>query len=474
MAYDDLRSFLDALEKEGQLLRISEQVDAEPDLGAAANAAGRLGDKAPALYFDNVTGFTDARIALNVHGSWANHALALGLPATTPVKDQITEFIRRWETFPVPVERRNNPPWAQNVLEGEDVDLFKVLPLFRLNDADGGFYLDKAAVISRDPEDPENFGKQNVGIYRMQVKGRAKLGLQPVPVHDIALQLKKAEQVDEDLPVAITIGNDPVISIAASTPMAYDQSEYEMAGALRGAPAPVATAPLTGLDVPWGSEVVLEGVIEGRKREIEGPFGEFTGHYSGGRNMPVIRVDRISFRTKPVFETLYLGMPWTEIDFLMAPSTCVPIYQQLKADFPEVTAVNAMYTHGLLAIISTRTRFGGFAKAVAMRAMTTPHGLGYLKTVIVVDADVDPFNLPQVLWAVSTKVNPADDVVNIPNLSVVPLDPGSQPPGITNKMIIDATTPVAPDLRGHYGQPVRDLPETGAWLTRLRNMLANR
>ncbi|MGW4586732.1 non-oxidative hydroxyarylic acid decarboxylases subunit C [Amycolatopsis thermoflava] len=472
MPYDDFRSFLDTLDEHGQLLRITEEVAPEPDLGAAANAAPRLGDKAPALYFDNVTGFTDARIALNVHGSWANHALAMGLPPQTGIKDQVAEFIRRWEDFPVPPERRANPPWAENVLEGDDVDLFRVLPLFRLNDGDGGFYLDKAAVVSRDPADPDHFGKQNVGVYRMQVKGRAKLGLQPVPMHDIALHLAKAEENGEDLPVAIALGNEPVISIVAATPMAYDQSEYEMAGALRGAPAPIATAPLTGLDVPWGSEVVLEGVIEGRKREIEGPFGEFTGHYSGGRNMTVVRVDRIHHRTNPVFESLYLGMPWTEIDFLMAANTCVPIYQQLKEAFPEVQAVNAMYTHGLLAIISTKKRYGGFAKAVGMRAMTTPHGLGYVKTVIMVDEDVDPFNLPQVMWALSTKVNPAGDLVNIPNLPVLELDPGSQPAGITNKMIIDATTPVAPDDRGHYSQPVRDLPEAAAWLTKLQGMLA--
>ncbi|GHF48182.1 UbiD family decarboxylase [Amycolatopsis bartoniae] len=474
MAYDDLRSFLDALDKEGQLLRIPEQVDPEPDLGAAANAAARLGDRAPALYFDNVTGFTDARIALNVHGSWANHALALGLPPELPVKEQVAEFIRRWETFPVAPERRENPPWAENTLEGDDVDLFRVLPLFRLNDGDGGFYLDKAAVISRDPEDPDHFGKQNVGVYRMEVKGRAKLGLQPVPMHDVALHLNKAEQAGEDLPVAITLGNDPVMTIVASTPMAYDQSEYEMAGALRGAPAPIATAPLTGLDVPWGSEVVLEGVIEGRKREIEGPFGEFTGHYSGGRNMTVVRIDRISYRSNPIFESLYLGMPWTEVDYLIGASTCVPIYQQLKREFPEVQAVNAMYTHGLLAIVSTKKRYGGFAKAVGMRAMTTPHGLGYVKMVILVDEDVDPFNLPQVMWALSTKVNAAGDIVNIPNLPVVELDPGSHPAGITNKLIIDATTPVAPDNRGHYSQPVRDLPEAAAWLTRLQGMLAER
>ncbi|MCP2163526.1 non-oxidative hydroxyarylic acid decarboxylases subunit C [Goodfellowiella coeruleoviolacea] len=474
MPHDDLRSFLDVLDAAGQLLRISDEVAPEPDLGAAANAVARLGENAPALYFDNVTGFTDARIALNVHGSWANHALALDLPADTAVKEQVAEFIRRWETFPVPPERRADPGWARNTRTGGEVDVFEVLPLFRLNDGDGGFYIDKAVVVSRDPDEPDNFDKQNVGVYRIEVKGRAKLGLQPVPMHDIALHLRKAEENGADLPVAIAVGNDPIISIVGGTPLAYDQSEYEMAGALRGAPAPIATAPLTGFDVPWGAEVVLEGVIEGRRREIEGPFGEFTGHYSGGRNMTVVRVDRISFRDRPVFESLYLGMPWTEIDYLIGPATCVPIYQQLKADFPEVRAVNAMYTHGLLAVIATGKRYGGFAKAVGMRALTIPHGLGYCKVIIVVDEDVDPFNLPQVMWALSTKVNPAGDVLNLPNLSVLELDPGSQPPGISNKLIIDATTPVEPDARGHYSQPVTDLPEAAAWIDRLRRLLAAR
>ncbi|MET9498723.1 non-oxidative hydroxyarylic acid decarboxylases subunit C [Streptomyces sp. NPDC006552] len=474
MAHDDLRSFLATLDQEGQLLHITDEVLPEPDLAAAANATGRIGENAPALYFDNVTGFTDARIALNVHGSWANHALALGLPRNTPVKDQVEEFARRWDAFPVAPERREDAPWRENTQQGADVDLFTVLPLFRLNDGDGGFYLDKAAVVSRDPEDPENFGKQNVGTYRIQVIGRDRLALQPVPMHDVAQHLRKAEEVGEDLPIAITLGNDPVMAIVAGMPMAYDQSEYEMAGALRGAPAPIATAPLTGFDVPWGSEVVIEGVIESRTRQIEGPFGEFTGHYSGGRRMPVIRVDRVSYRTNPVFESLYLGMPWTEVDYLVGPNTCVPLLKQLRAEFPEVQAVNAMYTHGLMVVISTAKRYGGFAKAVGMRAMTTPHGLGYVAQVIVVDEDVDPFNLPQVMWAMSAKVNPKDDVVVIPNLSVLELAPAAQPAGITSKMIIDATTPVAPDVRGNFSTPAKDLPETAEWAARLQRLIAAR
>ena len=154
--------------------------------------------------------------------------------------------------------------------------------------------------------------------------------------------------------------------------------------------------------------MILEGVIEGRKREIEGPFGEFTGHYSGGRNMTVVRIDKVSYRSKPIFESLYLGMPWTEIDYLMGPATCVPLYQQLKAEFPEVQAVNAMYTHGLLAIISTKT-LRRFCPRGGPAGDDHSHGLGYVKMVIMVDEDVDPFNLPQVMWALSSKVNPAGD-----------------------------------------------------------------
>jgi len=215
-------------------------------------------------------------------------------------------------------------------------------------------------------------------------------------------------------------------------------------------------------------------VIEGRKREIEGPFGEFTGHYSGGRNMTVIRVDRISYRDDPIFEHLYLGMPWTEIDYLMAANTCVPLYEQLKEDFPEVQAVNAMYTHGLVVIVSTKKRYGGFAKAVGMRVLTTPHGLGYAATVIVVDEDVDPFNLPQVMWALSTKMNPAGDLIQVPNMPILELAPQANTPGVVDKLIIDATTPVAPDRRGNYGNQVRDLPEMGQWLTKLQQLAANR
>lgn len=350
--------------------------------------------------------------------------------------------------------------------------MFDILPLFRINQGDGGYYLDKACVISRDLEDPENFGKQNVGIYRMQVKGKDRLGIQPVPQHDIAIHLRQAEERGINLPVTIALGCEPVITTAASTPLLYDQSEYEMAGAIQGEPYRIVKSKLSDLDVPWGAEVVLEGEIIAGEREYEGPFGEFTGHYSGGRSMPIIKIKRVYHRNNPIFEHLYLGMPWTECDYMIGINTCVPLYQQLKEAYPnEIVAVNAMYTHGLIAIVSTKTRYGGFAKAVGMRALTTPHGLGYCKMVIVVDEDVDPFNLPQVMWALSTKMHPKHDAVIIPDLSVLPLDPGSNPSGITHKMILDATTPVAPETRGHYSQPLDSPLTTKEWEQKLMDLM---
>lgn len=471
--FRDLRAFLDVLRSESQLLTIDDEVSPEPDLGAAIRALNNLGEGMPALQFTCVKGFDNPRIVMNVHGSWPNHAIMLGLPKTTRVKEQFFELAQRWRDFPVSVERADDAPFRE-VSIASDINLFEILPLFRLNQHDGGFYIDKACVVSRDLNDPDHFGKQNVGIYRMQVKGRDRLGIQPVPSHDLGLHLRAAEERGENLPVAIAIGCDPIVTLMAATPLAYDQSEYEMAGALQGAPYRVTTVG-SNLDVPWGSEYILEGEVIAGLREPEGPFGEFTGHYSGGRSDPVVEIKKVWHRRNPIFETIYLGMPWTELDYMIGLCTCVPIYAQLKEAFPnEIAAVNAMYTHGLVTIIATKQRYGGFAKAVGMRAMTIPHGLGYCKFVILVDADVNPFNLPQVMWAISTKVQPGRDLITIPGLSVVALDPASSPPGIGDKVIIDATTPIAPDIRGHYDQPLDSPLGTQEWEKRLQTLLQSR
>jgi UbiD family decarboxylase len=463
--YQDFREFLTVLDQEGQLLRIHDEVKFEPDLAAAGCALAQIGDGVPAILFDKIAGCTDAQVVMNVHGSWPNHALALGMDKETSLRDQFFEFVRRFRLFPGELERVASAPWQQVTVD-KDINLFELLPLFRLNRGDGGYYIDKACIISRDPDDWDNDDVENVGCYRLMVKGPNRIGIQPIPQHDIAIHLSHAEARGEDLPIVISISNEPIILLMAATPLLYTQLEYKMAAVMQGAPYKVVKT-AKGLDVPWGSEYVLEGRILAGQREIEGPFGEFPGYYSGGHRYPVIEIDRVSHRKNPIFESVYVGRPWTELDFLQAMTTSAPIFIQLNQMFPEVVAVNALYTHGLVVIVSTRVRYGGFAKSVGMGVLTTPHGLGYAKFVIVVDEDIDPFNLNQVMWAISVRANPAGDVVIIPNLAENLLDPAGEPNGMAHKMIIDATTPKAPDRRGDYGE-VLDMPEqTDVWRTKL-------
>jgi UbiD family decarboxylase len=459
-AFQDLREFLGVLEQQQQLLRIEDPVSLEPDLSAAGCALTGLGETSPAVLFNNIRGYRAARVALNVHGSWPNHALALGMDRDTPIRDQFFEFVRGYQQYPGTLEYASTAPWQEVVID-RDVNLFDVLPLFRLNRGDGGFFIDKACVISRDPDDWNNDDVENVGIYRLQVKGPNRLGIQPVPQHDIAIHLAHAEERGEDLPVAIAVGNEPVITLAGATPILYDQLEYKLAAAMQGRPYRVVKT-AKGLDVPWGSEYVLEGRILAGVREPEGPFGEFPGFYSGCHKYPVIEIDRVSHRKGPIYEALYLGKPWTEIDYVQALTTSTPLFVQLKATFPEVVAVNALYTHGLVVIVATKCRFGGFAKAVGLRVLSTPHGLGYAKIVIVVDEGVDPFDLKQVMWAMSVKVSPQGDVLLLPNLSDNLLDPASDPAGMSAKMVIDATTPIPPDRRGDFGMEL-DRPDRTDW-----------
>lgn len=461
MRYRDLREFLALLEQENQLIRIKDPVMPEPDLGAIGRAAPYL-ESAPAVFVEKIKGYKNS-VALNVQGSWQNHALMLNLPKNTSIKEQFFALDRLWDDYPVKpvwVDEKDAPVKENKVTE--DINLFEILPLFRVNKFDGGFFISKGVVISKDPEDPDDFNKENAGIYRIQVKGKDLTGIQALPFHDLAIHLRRAEERNKPLPVAICIGNDPVVNFIASTPIEYAQSEYDFAGALKSAPIELVKSETGDLDIPSRSEVVLEGNILPRARKIEGPFGEFPGSYSGTRLQCEIKIHTITHRTNPIFENLYLGMPWTEIDYLLALNTSLPLYRQLKRDFPEVVAVNAMYTHGIGVIISTKSRFGGYGKAVAMRLLSTPHGMPYSKLVIIVDEFVDPFSLPQVMWAMTTRVRPSKDIVLIPNAPGMPLDPSSEPAGMQTKVIIDATTPVPPDV-GREAELLEVPEKTEVW-----------
>ncbi|MBN2791424.1 MAG: UbiD family decarboxylase [Desulfuromonadales bacterium] len=445
MAFKDLRSFLAKLEMEGQLVRYTDEVLPEPGIRALGRAAADLGPTGPAVLINNMKGCKGKQIVLNVHGSWANHALMLGMPRTASLKEQFHELDQRWPTTPGEVVYIDNPHCQEEVVEGDALNLLELLPVFKVNANDGGFYLSKASVVTKDLDDPDNLDKVNVGTYRVAILDATTLAMQGLPFHDVAIHLRKAEERNQLLPIAICLGSDPMLTFMSSTPLAYDQSEYRFAAAINGVPMEL-TRTLDGeLPVPARAEFVIEGEILPRVRVPEGPFGEFPGSYSGARRQVMIKVKRVTHRQDPIFENLYLGRHWTEVDTLIGLNTSIPLYKVLRETMPEVKAVNAMYQHGLTAIIATDSRFGGYAKSVAFRVASTPHGISYVKNIIVVDGDVDPFDLNQVMWAMSTRIRGDKDVIVIPNTPGMPLDPGSNPPGMGCKVIIDCTTPVAPD-----------------------------
>ena len=442
-----LRDYLELLAEHGQCITWPEAVMPEPDIRKVVVAAGRDALAGPAILFDRISGYPGKRLVVGVHGSFSNIALLLGRPKGAPVKELFYELAGRWGSDQ-PLISRVEPeqaPVHENRVE-TGINLYDLLPLYRINAMDGGFYIAKANVVSRDPRDPDNFAKQNVGIYRIQVHGPDEITVLSVASHDLAQQIRMAEADDVPLDIAVMIGNHPAMAMFAATPVNYDESEFAYASQVMGSPVEL-TRSGNGLDILAGSEIVIEARLVNNRRNLEGPFGEFPGSYSGIWQVPLFRVTAVSFRADPIFESIYIGKGWTEHDTLIGLNTSAPIYSQLKQSFPEVVAVNALYQHGLTGIISVKNRFAGFAKSVAMRALGTPHGLMYLKNLILVDDDVDPFDLNQVMWAMSTRTR-ANDIIVIPNMPMVIIDPAAEIPGKGHRLIIDATSFMPPDPAG--------------------------
>lgn len=459
--YKDLRELIPALEKEGQLIRITESTSTEPGVRGYLRAASAMENDGPAIIFNNLKGYAGKQLLINTHGSWANLATIFGRDKKTPLKELFYDLSDRWDRYPGKVEWIKNAPCQEHIIK-DHINLYEILPLVRINAYDGGFFLSKASVISRDITEPDNFDAQNIGMYRIQVQGPDTIGLQALPFHDMGIHLRKAEELNKPVPVAICLGAPPTISFFASSCLAYNESEFKYAAALNDAPLQVTKALTSDLDVPAYSEYVLEGYVIPRERFPEGPFGEFPGSYSGVRGQNRIKITAVTHRTNPIMETLYIGRPWTEHDCIDGLATSITLYKQLRQTMPEVTAVNANFNHGLTVIIATKNRFGGYAKSVAFRLWSTPHGVSYAKNCILVDHDVDPFNYTAVMTSLSTRVRADKDVSVITHTPGMPLDPSSEPPGMGNKLLIDATTPAPPDAVLREVRMVDSVPEAVA------------
>jgi 4-hydroxy-3-polyprenylbenzoate decarboxylase len=440
----DLRSFIQALDEQGELTRVKVEVDWKYELGGIALKTLGLPSK-PALLFENIKGyqtplFTGGLLTVK------RLAIALGLDPQTDEASLIHQAAQ-WLETPINPVRVKNGPCKENKLFGKDVDVLR-FPVPWWNERDGGRYVGTwHQVIAKDPDSDWI----NVGTYRMMVHEPNVLGIQFSPFQHVAMIYAKYQKMNQPMPVAITIGTDPASMLVSITPFPAGLSEWSMAGALRRRPLEVVKGETVDLDVPAYAEIVIEGEIPPQEKRLEGPFGEHTGFYGGGqRPLPIVKINCITHRNNPILRGSILGKPITEDHRCLAFTLATQAMRMYKASgFPGVTAVNcpAGGDPDFCAIVSIKKSYASHGLD-AGRLLLSGKGGKIIKHVIVTDNDINVFDLNEVLWAINTRMQPSRQI-NITRYEVGSrLDP-SVPfdwLGITDKMIIDATWQTTPDF----------------------------
>ncbi|MFC1968085.1 UbiD family decarboxylase [Chloroflexota bacterium] len=433
MPYNDLREFIQRVEQEGELAHIKAEVDIEYEIGAVCHKAFfSEGDpeKRKALIFERPKGY-EIPLAVNLLGTRKRMCMAL---ETTP-----ESFHRDW------LERSARPikpvivdwgPCKENIFVGDEVNLFK-FPIPIWNEKDGGPYITLPCWISKDPET----GWRNSGMYRTQVHDKRTVGLWASPYRHISMQWRKAFAKGEGFSVAVAIGCDPVVTIATVARAGHGTDEVSLAGGLRGRPVELVRCETVPLEVPATAEWVLEGEIKVGALKQEGPYGEAYGYYGEALPREFMEVKAITHRNNPIHQACYLHRPPNEASFIRLSDEANIIAQ---CPVGGVISVNVLDSVTVASITKT---FDGQAKMVGMGILGSTGGR-QAKIMIVVDEDVNPHNLHEVLWAISSRCQPERDVEILKDISSVGIDP-SMPEeskrlqtGLSSKMIIDATKPV--------------------------------
>ncbi|HEY3302921.1 MAG TPA: UbiD family decarboxylase [Candidatus Binatia bacterium] len=425
----DLRSYLQALEQAGELARVRVPVSLNQEIGAVC--LRNLRANGPGLLFEH-PGAGAIPLAVDLLASRRRYALALEVEP----EELAAEWSRR-ASHPLPPVVVERGACQQNVRLGKEVDL-TILPVPIWNELDGGPYLTLSCHITKDPVTKA----RNVGLYRNQLHDRQTLGILAAPYTHLNLQRNKAP--GEPFPVAIAIGADPTVVMTAPAPLPLGTDELAIAGALRGKPLELVRCKTIPLEVPASAEIVIEGEISPDELREEGPFGEFTGHYGGHRApRPVIRVKAITYRDNPILQASYEGMQPNESGFLTGVPREAELMRQIT--FPGIKKIHVSAPAGgaLHAVVAVEKPYEGFGKYVGLAVLGSVAGR-YVKRVVIVDADIDPFDPIQVEWAIATRVQANRDVEILTELTGILLDPSlpkaeQAGPSRTSKMIIDAT-----------------------------------
>jgi len=431
-----LRGFLAQVERElpGEMLRVAEPVSTRLDITSLVYELERMG-KNPLVVFERVEGHA-MPVVTNVAGSRKLLALALGVtPAELP-----TAFRERCTRY-LPVERVNRPEWHDVTIEGDDIDLTK-LPIPLHFDIDAAPYITAGQLTARDPDSEVD----TTGFHRFMLKGKNRLGVSLHSRRRMWEFHRRAEAKGQSLPAAITLGIHP-LHYMGSMVYAYPPQvrKFEIIGGLFGEPYRVARCGTADIEVPAGAEIVIEGEVLAHEREPEGPFSEFTGYASFRSTQNVFVAKRLRMRRDAIFHSVVSGMSQDHI-LVSCITREGEILNTLRRNLPNVKAVHVPHTTcgAFMAFISMKKTSAGEPQQAIMAALGTEF---YTKYVIVVDDDVDVFNLADVMWAVATRVRAEKDIVFIPGAKGAILDPTSDAEDFTlTKMGIDATKPLGRDF----------------------------
>jgi UbiD family decarboxylase len=431
--YKDLRDWLQQVEEIGELKKVSQQVNPEEELtGIAYMACKTLKEKAPALLFENIKGYDQqSRALINILGPSVNRlALAMGLPTDLKIKDYVEAARKRIDNRIKPLEiDQKDAPINENVMTGDEIDLTR-FPAPKFWPLDGGNYLGTAdAIITKSPED----SLLNVGTFRLMVQNKNQLGFYASPGKDARIHYEGWWKRNEPCEIAAVIGMDPAMFITSGWEFAKNVSEYEFAGGIKGEPIEVVKGIATDLLVPARAEIVIEGVLRPHNYMPEGGFGEFTGYYGRPQaETPVIDVKAIRFRNNPIVTcALMAEYPACEHALMVSIIKSALIMNDLeKIGIPGIKGVYcypaAAASYGMI-VVSMEQKYAGHVSQVLSIASQVAAGAYYTKWVVAVEEDVNPYDINQVLWAMSTRCNPVDDIDILRNTLSTWLDPTQNP-----------------------------------------------
>lgn len=487
MKYKDLREFIDNLEQLGELKRVTTSVS--PHLEMTAFCDLTLKNAGPAILFENPTGYK-IKVLGNLFGTTRRVALGMGKDSLADLR-KIGEFLAElkepqppkglrdaWDKLPMLKQLYNmlpkiikHAPVHEVLIDKDDVDL-SMLPIWLCHSEDVAPLITWGLVVTRGPHKK----RQNLGIYRQQVIGKNRVIMRWLSHRGGALDYREhcKQFPDKPYPVAVVLGCDPATILGAVTPVPDSLSEYQFAGLLRGSRTELTECLLSDLQVPAYAEIVLEGFIYPNDVALEGPYGDHTGYYNEQDTFPVMTVEKITMRKNAIYHSTYTGKPIDEPAILgeALNEVFIPLLQK---QFPEIEDFylppeGCSYR---LAIVSIKKQYAGHAKRIMLGIWSYLRQFMYTKFIIVVDDDVNIRDWKDVIWAITTRVDPIRDTTMIDRTPIDYLDFASPISGLGSKMGIDATNKIHGETTREWGRVINPDSLVQQSMTELYNSIFN-